>query len=148
MFIIRLFILGLLCSGIMGCQVMAIDDNFFGEREYEPENSAEEEPENSVVETRDRHEKSILSAFSTLSNTSFQVEDEQKAQQVLENNFTYQSSRWWTKDKELDLTPIRVFSSKKGEFCREYHAKLISKNDEVKTKAVACRKKGVWFRQD
>lgn len=120
--------------------MMEIDDDFLEPEKYKSRKSVEEGVSNK--------KQSILSVFLTLSNTSFRVEDERKAQQVLENNFTYQKSRWWTKDKEIEITPIRIFSKIKGEFCREYHAKLISNNDKVDTKSVACRKNGVWFRQN
>lgn len=88
-----------------------------------------------------------LPAISLLSKTQKQGgwaltrEDERRAQQVLEMNFTKQSSTWLAgSNKEISLTmvPIRTYQEVDGTDCREYKVKTIQK-EGLATSEIACR---------
>ena len=72
--------------------------------------------------------------------------DEHAAQQVLENNLTYQVTEWIsdTHHAAISLTPVRTF--KRGNVdCRDYQTALKRPDAVVDVRATACRTpSGFW----
>jgi len=106
------------------------------------------EPTVSLRKKEDKY--TLLYDLSIQTGLEFDVEMNNKAQMVLEHNFTNQSSKWHRiTSGDLIITPVRIFKSENGLFCRDYQTSLISKMREVTVKSVACRDSdGVWFSRE
>lgn len=142
MLFIRLFIASILLISLNACQTVKFGELFSSN---EPTTSI---PEQATAKEVPMQPQQLLSALSIESKQDFSVDDEGKAQQALEKNYTKQPSQWQSEAGELQLIPIKTFEQTKGEFCREYQAKLITKGKELAITSIACRQENsVWVRQ-
>ena len=134
----RLITCGLLLASLSGCQSVKMGD-MFGSTESAAslETQSTSQPEQ------------LLSAISVQAEQMFTQNDEALAQKALESSFTHQASSWFVVEEvELTLTPTRTFEKEKGQFCRDYQAKMTKKTSELSVNSIACRQdSGLWIRQ-
>ncbi|NQY27226.1 MAG: hypothetical protein HRT92_08610 [Piscirickettsiaceae bacterium] len=137
--------------GLIGCQTVKLDDIFGGTDKAEPaEKTATTKVEPQAIELpliETSHQ--LLSALAIQTHQSFSLNDENKAQKVLEDNYTKQSTKWQVISGELVVVPVRIFEREQGVFCRDYQARLITASKEISVNSVACRQQdGLWILQE
>lgn len=83
---------------------------------------------------------SLLSKMQTQIALVLTADDEGRAQQVLEMNYTKQPSIWLVGNKGVSLTmvPVRTYEENGGIHCREYSVELAQKGFPA-VKGAACR---------
>jgi len=142
MLFIRVFIASILLISLSACQTVKFGDLF---NSTESTTSVHEQETAKEVPMQPHQ---LLAGLSIESKQEFSVDDEEKAQQALEKNYTNQPLQWQSEAGELQLVPIKTFEQGKGEFCREYQAKLITKGKELAITSIACRQENsAWLRQ-
>mgnify|MGYP000603715479 CR=1 FL=1 len=136
----RLITCGVLLVSLSGCQSIKMGD-MFSSNEYAVPVEKQSTPQS-------EQSQQLLSAISVQAEQTFTQDDEALAQKALESNFTHQGASWLVAEGEITVMPTRTFEKVKGQFCREYQAKMTKKTSELSVNSIACRQdSGLWIKQ-